>query len=288
MRIKIWSLIAIIMGAFYFGAVCLADTVEIPVRITRDYGSLYFRITGNFTLGETAYSFDASALEAPNSAPRAIVTQDPYWYFTADRDEGYADFQRIPTLLCLENKLYLVQLDYNAKWFRLRPFNGDTILADVAIETERLSLTGVGASPSVMFYRPGKQIPIPLGEYKLDQYQLVMTDNTGVRWYVCAMGTDQSPAFRVGTDAYAALGIGGPYTPGVTCTIERVAPGLLGRFWGQGEREVVALSFALFGRWHENASQVYPIGDSFRPPPPKYMIRTAEGEILAQGRFRYG
>ena len=74
-------------------------------------------------------------------------------YFTANKDEGYRDWQAFPDVLGVGGRLFHVRIE--GKKLTLTPFEGEAAPVGLTIETQRVSLMQPAAPSSVLLYRPG-------------------------------------------------------------------------------------------------------------------------------------
>lgn len=258
-----------------------AGTVRVPLsHEAQDINDdmTYHRYQGKYTLSGTEYHLDMAMLErGGQEGMRGLGV-----YLTADPNEGYRDTQPVPDVVGLGRELFTVKLDHETSALELTPFEGETGKVKVSLDVERLSLEPPGEEGiRVLLYRPGKEAEVPTGTYRLNQYQMVAAEDSGQRWYVCAMGTEDSPLLEVKAGESAELTIGGPYVPQAA-----VSEVQIDRFWNSvpGMR----LDFVLHGVYRENASQYFPIKSDTPRKPPKFTIRNAADEVLEQGKFEYG
>ena len=255
---------------------------EDPVRVTAKVASScsnHDHCEADFTLAGEGYH---ATFTWPHSGEKGYV---PRLYFTADKDEGYTDYQRFPAILGVEQRLYAVAFDGDTKKLTFSPCSGRTRKLRVTLAVERLSLTQVGEEEvSVLLYRPGDTVRVPAGTYRLAEYQLTRNDEAGEPWYLCARATPESPELKVRRRLFrpSKLAIGGPYRPGLVFPED--AKELINRQAGAA----LKLQYALEGSWKEHAAQVFPIDGKKRPAAPTFRIRRVGGSVVHEGRFRYG
>lgn len=253
-----------------------AQAIDVPLRVESSRGSRS-TMAGDFALDGQQYhmSFSVSSDGPAESKPGMV-------YFTANKDEGYMDWQAFPDVLGVGGKLFRVQ--FEGKRVALTPFEGDVGAVSLALETQRVSLMQRSRPGSVLLYRPGLRTVLPVGKYILREYQLEHKDSSGTPWYLCARGGDNSPVLEVvkDKDKVAALNIGGPYVPMASINERSL------RNFKSGSSKDLRLDFVLQGVRQENAAQVYPIGRRNRSSPPSFTIRDDSNAIVARGSFRYG
>lgn len=219
------------------------------------------------------HNFFVSILAVKPSQERAGVRLVGV-YFTANKDEGYRDRQYFPNVLGVGGQLYDVSCDTEHKTLTLTPYAGKTAPVTVPIETERLSLVSTDEATRVYLYRPGTKPSIPLGSYRLQEYQLARNDAGGALWCLWAEGTDQTPVLTVAEEVAASLAVGGPY---------------IGRIEAPEKAEKsVPLTFYVEGVGKERGTVPLPFKTSVSRAAPSYVIKDAGGNVVAEGQFRYG
>ena len=192
--------------------------------------------------------------------------------------------------LLLDGQLYAVDVGLGEERLVLTPVADELSRLKLSMATERLVLHTTDGERSVMMFRPGREVEMMPGTYKLYSYQAVRKGRRRGRWELVARAGADTPTVTVGGEEPAELAFGEPFTP-VTYVAgyyrERLAeaggPARLS-FTTQGQAAEVLVSAAhharsLF-RWARMSEG--------RPKPPMYRIVTAGGEKVGLGKFEYG
>ncbi len=199
---------------------------------------------------------------------------------TAAPDEGYTDKQPFPNVISFGgDRLYTLSAKLSEPILLLTPYTGPTGLLRITTDVQRLTLNQLNRR--ILLYRPGREVRVPVGEYRLNQYQLEKAADDGTRWYLCALGRAETPIVTIDESRPGTLEIGGPFTPKVR--VSSYADRHFFRPW----RTTYWLDYSLVGRSKEDAGEVSPIGqDSAKPT--RFVIRNAKGRPVKKGAFEYG
>ncbi|MEW6746779.1 MAG: hypothetical protein AB1486_28900 [Planctomycetota bacterium] len=195
--------------------------------------------------------------------------------------------------LLLQDRLFDVKVSLGEGTLFLTPSAAERFPLELSQTPERLSLAIEGSADGLMVYRPGGQIEVPAGEYRLVTYQLRRQDEEGDLWLVNAEATSATPKLTVARNAGARLEFGEPF-------VVRVIP----HDWSRreflsGQSDEVSLDLAIEGNGECFLTEVLRIsGDKSRiegsrmypgrPPEPEYVITTPDGQLVSHGRFGYG
>jgi len=255
-----------------------SDTISIPLHDKSSARKGRLACFGEFTLDGQRYAVWLTGTLRKNP----VRIQPTRMHVTANEDEGYECWQQFPDILGVGGRLYQVSFQTSVKTLDLVPFEDDLIPVALPVDAQRISLTRKYPTRSLLLYRPGRQVMLPMGCYVLREYQLEQQDPKGARWSLSARGARDGPILGVLRKEKAALDIGGPYVTQV-----RVDERSLQAFQGS-QRQNLLLRHVLEGRWKETVSRLSPIGKSTQPPPPAFTIRDSKGAVVAHGSFRYG
>ncbi len=189
--------------------------------------------------------------------------------------------------LYLNGTLYDVDVDITDGKMTLAPISEGLVRMKTAMAFEELQLFSADRKRTIMLHEPGESISLPPDEYRLLFYRAYRHDEQGDRWTVYGEGAVPGAAsILVKSGEDGVLPYGEPFVP--TMPIK-------GRtLWGNG----VEFGFLLEGSGGEEGHVQHIVGaktklplstrERNRPKEPSYKITKADGEIVAQGTFKYG
>jgi len=136
----------------------------------------------------------------------------------------YYDGMPLSSLLVLGGRVYEVAVDVPAGKMTLTPYEQPLASLRLGMEAERLTLCSEDGTRCINMLRPGKQVMVPAGKYRLLSYQAQRNDGQGDLWRVVAMATTDTPMFEVAAGSNGTLKFGEPYVPVVSVPRRRTAP----------------------------------------------------------------
>ncbi len=272
-----------------------SDELEVPLKYKRLTSGLLFQVMrdqleGQFQLDGKTYSISLQGTQRgggwldglfgnpPETPP--VIRVDRLW-LSWGTDESCSS--SMPAGLYLHGKLYDVRVDVQNNKLTLSSIQEGLAEVSLPAGTEHLLLTHTEGEPHFFVLEPGGNMRIPDGEYRLEHYALFRKDDKGDLWTISSWV--EGPGVRVQTDKPAGLRFGAPLEARVHIDDSQI--GRVRRGWSRK----VNLEFILTGQAGEEVSiprRVEKDSRTQRPAPPSYRITTADGELVAQGKFEYG
>lgn len=222
-----------------------------------------------------------------------LLSGDSFYVASGRRIEPY-DAHPLGGLLFVNGGLFDVNISTSEGKMTLTPVSESLVALKLAMATETMTLYTEDRSCCVMMYRPGTEVRVPQGKYRLLLYTARRKDEQGDEWLLAAQATTESPSVTVDPSSDAVLNFGEPYVPTVQ------VPEWSRQAVREGDSEV-PLAFLVMGAGDELLAEFRRIsGDRTRvplsevkenrdrPKEPTYTIVKADGEIVAQGSFEYG
>ena len=219
---------------------------------------------------------------------------DRQYLFEAGATPDYSDRMTLTDYINLNNTLYKMDINQSGKKLTLTPVTDNLATLDLPAPVQRLCI--IDEKTSVAVIKPGKQIKVPAGTYRLLDYLLYKDEPEGARWQLRARGAGDSPKIVAIANESVPFPFGEPYRPQIRI------PGWVWQHSGGADRMLpqIRLEFRIKGAanemvddlvCHEN-SEASKIARSYRnptrPKEPAYRILTLDGEVHVQGSFEYG
>ena len=225
--------------------------------------------------------FKAAASSGPASQEQTLDT------IMVERvgESNEPTWQTLGSYLAIGQSVFKFLPDVAAGKLVISPVEGDTGRLKIADTFETLTLLKNAPPPAefVMMYRPAGSLPLPCGAYTLVQYDLFAKDPSGALWVVSTKGQCQATRLTLEKDKEIDAPFGQPLTA------RAVADPTLhsGFFW----RKYAALNLVAQGAGGEQLQRL-PLkldeGLFAAEKPPNYRVLRGDGEVVAQGAFRYG
>jgi len=215
-----------------------------------------------------------------------------HFYLTSGKEIGVYDALLYGNLLYVETTLFEIKISTAEGKMTLTPVTENLAPLKLAMAPERIGIYTEDGTNCVMMYRPGTQVVIPQGTYRLLHYTVLRKDAQGDEWLLVAQATERSPSVTVGRGSSVVFNFGEPYVPVVE--VPEAAR--------QGVREgatQVRVAFTVEGAGKERLGELSRVSGSRtriplseenpnRPKEPAYKIVQPDGQIVAQGSFEYG
>ena len=224
--------------------------------------------------------------------PRRIplFAQGDNIFITSGKKIDSSDEQFCGDLLLVNDKLFRVNISTAEGRLILTPVTKNLAALNLPMKTERMSLFTEDGKHCLNMYRPGKEIKVPKGKYRLFKYEVFRKDEQGDLWVLCAGASTESPAVTVDGSSKSVLKFGEPYTPLVDVMElgDRSSSRVLLYFnvEGKGKEFLTDLSHISGTLTRIPLSEKKDLGH--RPKEPTYKIVKARGEEVARGSFEYG
>lgn len=193
--------------------------------------------------------------------------------------------------LMVNDRLFEVSINTAEGKMTLAPVRENLGALNLPMETERISLYTEDGKHCLNAYRPGKEIKVPRGKYRLISYEVFRKDEQGDMWRLCAAATTETPFVNADGSSESVLEFGEPYAPFIVGMEFGVKPPSTRAF----------LSFNVEGKGKEFLTDVSHISGNNtciplskkknlrnRPKEPTFKIMEADGEVVHQGSFEYG
>jgi hypothetical protein len=214
---------------------------------------------------------------------------DRFYIIDGDRFQ-YRDSCSMGNLLHLKDGTYRVAIDAAAKKMSLTPVSEGLVTVKLPMPVDRLCLSSEDGRHGVMTFKAGDRLRIPAGSYRLIDYQVTRKEDVGDVWLIQAQGTRETPYVKV--DEGGTFPLGEPYSAMAS------VPEQVYRSFREGQDlRSVPLYFRIEGCAHEVVDDLMrisgkktkiPMSGDYRPKEPTYKIAKANGELIAEGSFRYG
>lgn len=178
--------------------------------------------------------------------------------------------------LVIEDGVYRVAVSTAQKKLVLSPYTSKTGPVEMPAGLDRLSLCSIKGDTWVMVASPTVETRLPLGRWRMVDYEISRKDEKGSVWYVHARPKPDAAIISVGRKE-REIKLGEPFVP----TVET-------QNLGGGN---VRLTFKLFGAGLEEASVTIADSTGARrslPAAPRFKIAATDGELVHQGTFKYG
>ena len=237
-------------------------------------------------------SFTKPNIVNSSPVPRPLMPSGDQMYLSTDGVIGYLDRLALGDMLLIEGKLFEVSISTKDKTLTMNEVSDGLVTVKLPMEVELLSLYTDDGEHCVNCYKPGSQVTLPPGNYKLLSYQACRKDKQGDLWRVCASSSSDTPSFAVKQGSGEACAFGEPYSPVVSL---RTRPG------SSSNNGNIPISFNVAGVANEILTDVARIsgdksiiprssirGKENLPKEPSYKIITPGGEVVATGSFEYG
>ncbi len=209
--------------------------------------------------------------------------RSPYDSTTSD------DQFQVGKLISLDNRFHELNVHPSGATLSLAPSSLPTGYAANANRGARAIVYGEQSTLEIAFDEDGKAV-LPEGTWRLLSYTILHPEpepeaqddadkpqpgRAAARPTVVSAraGNDVKP-FRIADGKNTRMVFGAPFTPQVTASVSRRAPGAL------------SLQMSLVGAGGERCSSM--IINGRRPPQPEFTIHTKDGEEVASGKFSYG
>ena len=251
-----------------------------------------FAYTGSFALGERTYHVVLGDNNAngrvgdPPAWPAARGTRNDLLYLSPSR-EGmtYYDGFEIGDHLVLQDRLFAVAIRPDQAKLILSPYVGDTGCVVLAMKTDRLLLATPDRKHRIMVVAPGNTVRVPASRYQLANYLARRQDDGGNTWTVRGQGEEKAPIVEVSAGQNVPLAFGEPYRP-VAHQVSRAndTMGLELRVLGAAGERVVGLSCQGQAASSVKRSRT----KKTMPVEATYQLVAEDGEVAAQGVFKYG
>ena len=224
---------------------------------------------------------------------RPIYATGDNIFITSGKKIDSSDEQFCSDLLLVKDKLFNVSINTAEDRLTLTPVTKNLGALNLPMNAEWISLFTEDGKHYLNMYRPGKEIKVPKGKYRLFKYTALRKDEQGDMWRLSAGATNESPIITVGGRGKSVLKFGEPYTPVVEVTelggrssirIRRVL--LYFNVEGMGKEFLTDLSHISGTQTRIPLSERKDMGH--RPKEPTYKITKAGGEEVARGSFEYG
>ena len=174
----------------------------------------------------------------------------------------------------------------------LTPLEGELGTLELPIEPERLSLASEDGEHFITLLRPGKQVQVPPGNYRIGGYHLYRKDEQGDLWFLSATATPASAFAGVGAGKATSLPWGEPFKP--TASVPETAY----EKFKSGTPGSVQVEFSILGQGNEIVNEIRHVsGDSTEipldpsgdhPEEPAFKVMTTKGKVETGGVFEYG
>lgn len=195
--------------------------------------------------------------------------------------------------LVLEDRLFRVRLNLGAGMLTLIPPGEEMSTTAIPMRTEYLGIYTEDGAHYVMMHRPGKEVTLPPGRYRLDKYTALRKDDQGDEWVLAATATSESPCFSVAAEKPAKMDLGEPFHAYVS------VPEWSRQSVSQGYSKQASLEFVIEGRGKEQVIELIRVSgertriplsdeDRQRPREPGFKVVREGGELAFEGSFKYG
>lgn len=296
-------------GDVFFGFIDLSYEVDgktlpytVEIRVSKGFGrrpriSVDARCiwTGDFTIDGRArtislgdaggggfFNKTARLDEGISRGEDVIFMGSRFMVHPAGAGPQYHDRLELTSFLGFGDKLYRLTIDLPNKKLTLDAPDVPLVPLKIPPSLRHLQMISNDMATSLTFYDPPPVVRVPQGEYRLIGYSAYSLKPERESWILFAHSAKSTPGVSVVPGATGAeWAIGEPYSPAITSrTYAR------NWFGGRGHR----LDFGLKGRGGERVTSViWREGrQQMALPTPRYQIVTADGEIVAGGRFEYG
>lgn len=194
----------------------------------------------------------------------------------------------ISDLVLLEDSLFTMKVESAATKLELTPVSEDTVPVTFGSPPDTALLKDEKRKVTLLLCRPTGNVPIPVGEYRLVQYEISRKAKDGRLWRIEGGGGGETPPLILDSGMRSASW---PYGEPFNATaIPSPYQGSKGWFGN-----TVNLRFELQGKGKDRVSTppefLVDEAGAFRAPPtqpPGFKVLKADGEVVAQGVFRYG
>jgi hypothetical protein len=220
---------------------------------------------------------------------RPIFATGDNIFITSGRKIDSYDEQFWGDLLLVKDKLFNVSISTAESKLTLTPVTKNLAALNLPMKAEQISLFTEDGKHCLNMYRPGKEIKVPKGKYRLLKYTALRKDEQGDMWSLSAGATTDSPLITVDGRGKSVLKFGEPYAPVVDVMelggrSSRVL--LYFNVEGMGKEFLTDLSHISGTLTRIPLSKKKDLGH--RPKEPTYKIIKAGGEEVARGSFEYG
>ncbi len=210
-------------------------------------------------------------------------------YISAGEQMHSYDRLLLGDYLLIGGDLLAMTVDISNKTLTVTPVEKRPATLAFSAPPERITLYTEDGHKGVNIYRPGKQIDVPAGTYRLHMYQMLKKEDSGAVWHLEAQSTDATPSIAAKEGETTVVALGEPYkplidVPEVFRALAGSAPVMV-EFRVEGRAGEVLIDLGYSGP--RSAVPLSTINPN-RPKEPTYMIVKADGEIAARGAFEYG
>ncbi len=195
--------------------------------------------------------------------------------------------------LVIKDTLYKVALDIPGGKLDLIPRAEPTGRLKLTSAFQEMGFSDTMGSQGVTVIDPAESIPFPVGTYALCDYQMTRNDEQGDQWILSGAGNASTPGMKIEADKEASMAFGEPFTTEIKVVGNAIRGGFL------FSSAYAMLEFETLGAARESVSEIRRVSgdktkiplsdrDHNRPREPGFKVLTADGEVVAQGQFRYG
>lgn len=233
--------------------------------------------------------------ESPDPNYRDIWPQgDAQYIIAAEAKPDYRDGMILTDYINLNDTLYKMDINQSGKKLTLTPVADNIATLELPAAVQRISM--MAGEMSVAAIKPGSQIKVPAGSYRLLDYLLYKDEPEGARWQLWARATWDSPEIAAKAGESVPFPFGEPYRPqvGIPAWMRQNMKNI-DREWEEIQIEFKVTGVAnetitdLACRENSEKSQIARSErNTSRPKEPTYRILKPDGEVHAQGNFEYG
>jgi len=248
---------------------------------------------GAFSLGDKTYHVILSDNNADGRfgrrmqlhGSRKLGARNDLLYLSTTNRFTYQDGMEIGDLLCLGGRVFGVEFHPSEGKLALTPKTENLVRVPLPMEVERLHFVSEDEATVIMAFRAGKAIALPAGRYRLHSYQVNRKDDGGNVWELKAAAEENSPVFSVGGGETPALAFGEPYVPTAkVLSLPGKGASLQLQVLGAGGEVLKHLRCLSANK----SSLVRSARKKTLPLEPTYKVLAGNGEVAAQGTFKYG
>jgi len=231
---------------------------------------------------------DRLVVEQEVLIPTKMPKSDGIYISAGEQMHSY-DRLLLGDYILIDDNLLAMTVDISNKTLTVTPVEERPATLTFSAPPERMTIYTEDGHRGINMYRPGKQIDVPAGTYRLHTYQMLKKEDSGAVWHLEAQSTDATPAIAAKEGDTTLVAIGEPYKPLVD------VPEMFRALAGSAP---VVVEFRVEGRAGEvltdlgysGARSAVPLSETSpnRPKEPTYMIVKTDGEIAARGAFEYG
>jgi hypothetical protein len=299
-----YSFIPMIYGYISLEQLAKSEFYQKSISDYTSFGvSLNCSYTGEFKIGNQKYRvilgdsncngrfndrFSVRKFKKPPPGRMRVFGQGDKFFITTDDKIDSFGSQVCGDLLLVKDKLFKISISTAEGKMTLTPVTENLASLHLPVEADRLSLYTEDEKHCLMVFQPGQDIKVPAGKYRLYTYQIFKKDKQGDLWRLCATATSETPFVTVDGKGKPVIELGEPYVPVVNVRVRegRSRASIGFSVEGQGKEFVTDLSHIAGEQTQIPLSEEEDLGH--RPKEPTYKVVKADGEVAAQGSFRYG